>query len=226
MNSAAFAEWDCERRRRGGKSKSSWTPAAQAKSAKLLAKYTPAEQQAMVDASIAAGWQGLFPPKSKRDGKTFKEIDAENEEARMKTIREGFIKRHAPQPVIEGEVINAEVDAGAAAWKCYADAYRARYGVEPVRNGKTTSCLTTLVSRLPEEHLAGVIAWYLQHNGAVYVASKHCVELLLRDAEGLHTEWARGEHMTSRRAREMDSLQTTCDAVDAVLKKHPEWNRE
>lgn len=112
---------------------------------------------------------------------------------------------------------------GAAAWECYSAAYRARYGVEPVRNGKTNGCLKSLVSRLPADDLGGVIAWYIGHNGAVYVASKHCVELLLRDAEGLHTEWVRGEHMTSRRARELDSLQTSFDAVEAVMKKHPEW---
>jgi hypothetical protein len=62
LNSAAFAEWDCERRRRGGKSKSSWTDAAKLKAAKLLASESPEDQQAMVDASIAAGWQGLFRP--------------------------------------------------------------------------------------------------------------------------------------------------------------------
>jgi hypothetical protein len=65
LNNSAFAEWDCERRRRGGKSKASWSDEAKLKSAKLLAKYTLAEQQGMVDASIANGWQGLFPPRTK-----------------------------------------------------------------------------------------------------------------------------------------------------------------
>jgi len=121
--------------------------------------------------------------------------------------------------------IPAGKSAGAA-WEFYSAAYRARYGVEPVRNGKTNGCMKTLVSRLPAADLGGVVAWYVGHNAAVYVSSKHCVELLVRDAEGMHTEWARGEHMTSRRAREVDSLQTSFDAVAAVMKKHPEWGAE
>ncbi|MGH8646641.1 MAG: hypothetical protein ACREX4_20160, partial [Gammaproteobacteria bacterium] len=59
LNVTAFAEWDCERRRRGGKSKTDWTPAAVHKAAVLLAKHTPEEQQAMVDMAMANGWQGL-----------------------------------------------------------------------------------------------------------------------------------------------------------------------
>lgn len=99
LNESAFAEWDCERRRRGGKSKASWTPAAQAKSAKLLAQHTPAEQQAMIDASIAAGWQGLFPPKPNGSGR---------DDERMKKIREDFVKRHGGKAPIDGEVVRDE----------------------------------------------------------------------------------------------------------------------
>ena len=75
----AFAEWDCERRRRGGKSSKSWTPAAQEKCAELLAQHTPAEQQAIVDASIAAGWQGLF---SESKGNVAKESQSKAGSAR------------------------------------------------------------------------------------------------------------------------------------------------
>lgn len=107
LNQAAFAEWDCERRRRGGKSKASWSHTAKRKAANFLAQHAPAEQQGIVDASIQAGWQGLFAMKNGNGrAKTFKEIDAENEEARMKPIREGFIARHGPQAIIEGEVEN------------------------------------------------------------------------------------------------------------------------
>lgn len=114
---------------------------------------------------------------------------------------------------------------GAEAWEAYTTAYRDRYGVEPVRNAKTNACISRLASHLPAMDTADVIRWYLRHNDAVYVRAKHCVELLLRDAEGLHTEMARGEPMTSRRAREVDSLQTSVGAVEAVIKKHPEWSK-
>lgn len=113
---------------------------------------------------------------------------------------------------------------GVEAWDAYATAYRIRYGVEPVRNAKVNSCMSRLAAHLPAQDLGDTIRWYVRHNDATYVRAKHCVELLVRDAEGLHTEMARGEGMTSRRAREVDSAQTSLDAVEAVMRKHPEWD--
>lgn len=77
LNRAAFAEWDAERRGRPGKSKARWTTIAQTKAANLLAKHSEEEQQAMVDAAIGGGWDGLHSqtsathkqkPKHKDDG--------------------------------------------------------------------------------------------------------------------------------------------------------------
>jgi hypothetical protein len=97
LNKTAFAEWDCERRRRGGKSASTWTPKAQEKCGELMALYTPAQQQKMVDTAIAAGWAGLVPPKA--NGR---------DEANMRRIRANFVRRHGSRAPIEGEVVQNE----------------------------------------------------------------------------------------------------------------------
>lgn len=106
LNRVAFAEWDCERRRRGGKSKTSWTQQAQSKTAELLARYPVEEQQRAVDESISSGYAGLFPKSG--NGKTFKQIDRDEDEARMKAIRDGFVRRYGTKHAIDSEVVKRE----------------------------------------------------------------------------------------------------------------------
>ena len=49
--------------------------------------------------------------------------------------------------------------------------------------------------------------FYVRHNGALYGRAGHPVELLLRDAEKLRTEWATGRMVTDTEARETDRRQ-------------------
>lgn len=79
----------------------------------------------------------------------------------------------------------------AETWKAYSDAYYGRYNVEPVRNAKVNGMLAHLVSRLGGDS-PHVAAHYVRSNSRIYATSMHCVDLLLRDAEKLRTEWATG----------------------------------
>ena len=45
-----------------------------------------------------------------------------------------------------------------------------------------------------------VAAWYVRHNRRMYVEAKHPTDLLVRDAEGLRTEWATNRQVTSHEA--------------------------
>jgi len=49
-----------------------------------------------------------------------------------------------------------------------------------------------------------VAAFYLTHNKSFYVQARHPVTLLLRDAEGLRTEWATGVKATTGEARNVE----------------------
>ncbi len=109
--------------------------------------------------------------------------------------------------------------AGAQAWGTYATAYELRYGVPPVRNARVNAQLGQLVSRLGAEEARHVAAWYVGHNGALYVRTKHPVGLLLRDAEGLHTEWRRQQQVTETDARHMDRRQATANAFAPLLEE-------
>ena len=82
--------------------------------------------------------------------------------------------------------------AGSTVWDHYSQAYEARYKAAPVRNKKTNALCKQLVDRLGAEEAPQVAVFYLKHTGPLYVSSAHCLDLLVRDAEKLRTEWATG----------------------------------
>jgi hypothetical protein len=104
------------------------------------------------------------------------------------------------------------------AWESYSTAYEAKYRVKPVRNAKVNSQFAQLVKRLGAEDAPRVAAWYLSHAGALYVRSGHCVDLLLRDAEKLRTEWATGHRITETRARQEDRTATNVEGWSELLR--------
>lgn len=105
----------------------------------------------------------------------------------------------------------------AAAFEAYASAYLLRYGVDPRRNAKVNGQLAKLVNRIGAEEAPAVAAFYVQHNRALYVSSRHCTDLLLRDAEGLRTEWATGRRVTETEARHADRTQANGDVWGKLI---------
>lgn len=106
-------------------------------------------------------------------------------------------------------------------WAAYSNAYFRRYNVEPVRNAAVNSQLAKLVDRLGVTDAAAVAAYYLTHDRALYVAAKHSTALLLRDAEGLRTEWATGQHTTETKARNVDRNSTQRSVWDKIAADKP-----
>ena len=107
--------------------------------------------------------------------------------------------------------------ATGATWSSYSQAYQERYKVEPVRNAKTNAQIAQLVARLGADEAPGVVRSYLASRNGLYVASKHCTDLLLRDCEKLRTEWATGDVTHQRDARESDRLGSIVSMVDRVV---------
>lgn len=105
-------------------------------------------------------------------------------------------------------------------WAAYAQAYKERYQVEPVRNAKVNGQFAQLIARLGADESPGVARAYLSNRNGLYVASKHCVDLLLRDAEKLRTEWATG-NITHRgdadQADRLGSVGNQAARVTAIL---------
>jgi hypothetical protein len=118
------------------------------------------------------------------------------------------------QPPAARKLASPEIrPAGSLAWGAYASAYLDRYRTEPVRNAKVNGQFAQLAKRLPEDEIEHVVRWYVASNAALYVRSKHCVDLLLRDCEGLRTEWATGSRMTDTEARQIDQHDAGAEAA-------------
>jgi hypothetical protein len=81
------------------------------------------------------------------------------------------------------------------------------------------SQLSELVKRLGAKEAPLVASYYLSHGRSDYIRAKHPTSLLLRDAEGLRTEWATGRKVTDTLARQEDRRQANAQVWDAVIKK-------
>jgi uncharacterized protein YdaU (DUF1376 family) len=147
--------------------------------------------------------------KSETRGQKLEARSQKSDKRKTKKIPSGAVKEIAPAV------------HGIETWNRYMDAYVLRYGVMPVRNLHVNSQLLQLVKRLGSDDAPLVAGWYVQHNKPLYVANRHPTNLLLRDAEGLRTQWATGVKATTGEARNLelqDDAQAQVQRVEAMLK--------
>ncbi len=146
-----------------------------------------------------------FKPVKKIPGRRMNiRLYKEWQEACMRTARfsEGGVKGAEKRWATVRSTI--PVASGIATWTSYAQAYEARYHVQPVRNRTVNSHLKALVNRLGTDEAPQVAAFYLTHNKPFYVTARHPTNLLLKDAEGLRTEWATGIKATTGEAKQAE----------------------
>jgi uncharacterized protein YdaU (DUF1376 family) len=101
-------------------------------------------------------------------------------------------------------------------WEAYRVAYLRKYHTDPVRNKRTNSLLCQLVDRLGESEAPAVAAFYVQHNHPFYTASRHAVNLLVRDAEGLRTQWVTGVKATTLEAKSAEQRDSAVEQINRV----------
>lgn len=123
----------------------------------------------------------------------------------------------------DGQAVGPET---AATWEAYATAYKRVYGVEPVRNARVNAQILGFVKRVGAAESPAIAAFYLTHRRGLYVSSKHATDLLLRDAEGLRTEWATGRKVTDTAARQGDRTQALGDAFAPLIEAAEARDRE
>ena len=73
-------------------------------------------------------------------------------------------------------------------WAQYGSAYRARYGSDPLQDGKARRQVADLVRSLGAQAPA-IAAWYVGHGGRWYVEKGHDIGSLLADVGKLRTEF-------------------------------------
>jgi hypothetical protein len=99
--------------------------------------------------------------------------------------------------------------ACATTWKAYAVAYERRWGVAPLRSAKANSQILAFCKVVPQHEAPEVAAFFVASARGVYVAGKHDLNFLARDAAGLRTEWATGRQVMEAEARQGDRTAAT-----------------
>lgn len=116
-----------------------------------------------------------------------KELELDLEEEKNKKEKKNYnTSRGVRKPA---NPLNLEI------WKSYSDAFRQRYGHDPVRNASVNSKISQIAQRLGPEGVA-VVRFFVSHNDSFYLKQVHSIGLCLKDAEALHTQWKRGKAIT------------------------------
>jgi hypothetical protein len=102
-----------------------------------------------------------------------------------------------------------------ATFEAFAEAYRRRYGIAPVRNAAVNAQLCRLVDHLGSEAPA-VAAFYVTANDRLYITKRHPVNLLLNDATGLRTQWATGVRATPSEVRHAEMRDDAIEQIKRV----------
>lgn len=119
----------------------------------------------------------------------------------------------------ERKLAPTEPPKGSATWAAYAEAYRKRYGIEPVRNAKSNALCCQLVDRLGAEEAPKVAAFYVGHRKTTYTARRHTLDLLVCDAEALRTDWLTGQQSTVAAAVQGDRTQQNANAFGRLIER-------
>lgn len=104
---------------------------------------------------------------------------------------------------------------GSQLFETYSKAFFKRYGVNPVRNAKTNSLCKQLATRLGED-AHQVIEFYLIHNDQWFLKMQHDLGSLVSKAESMHSQWQRGQAVTSVQVRQFEKQSGNMDLLEKV----------
>ena len=140
--------------------------------------------------SSSSGTAGAAPAAGKRvDG------GAKKDTKKPAKKRAKKIPAPAASAPTDGAMDAAEValqEACRATWAAYSLAYEQRYKVKPVRNAPVNANVKALVKRLGYEEAPQVAEWYVANVHEPFVVNNsHGVGVLVNQAEGYRTQWAR-----------------------------------
>lgn len=125
--------------------------------------------------------------------------------------------RTKPEPSSPGVAEAPPVAPTAKTWEAYAEAYSRRYTATPVRNATVNGQLSQFVGRIGADEAPMVAAFFVGHQNGLYVSAMHPVNLMLRDAEKLRTEWATGRQTTRHQGALADRTQTNLNAFAPLI---------
>jgi hypothetical protein len=109
----------------------------------------------------------------------------------------------------------SEASEGSKIWDAYSKAFERRYQVTPVRNAKTNSQCSQLAKRLGKDAIP-VTQFYITHNDGWLVKTQHALGHLVMAAESYHTQWQRGQAVTSVHVRQFEKQSGNMELLEKV----------
>lgn len=89
-----------------------------------------------------------------------------------------------------------ESDQNKRIWESYYNAYRLRYGIDPIRNAAVNSQVSKLREKVGFDTAVALVKFYLTHNKSFYLQNTHTFGHCLSDAETLRTQFLRDQKIT------------------------------
>lgn len=100
--------------------------------------------------------------------------------------------------------------------EAYFNAYRSRYGIEPVSNATFNTQVSNLRKKLGLDDSIMVVQFYLKHQDGFYIKNTHSFGLCLRDAETLRTQALKGKSITQNDVRNFQKIQNVATVSKAI----------
>jgi len=101
-------------------------------------------------------------------------------------------------------VSTAFQDANRQTWEAYAQAYQRKMGQLPIRNAKTNSLIKQFVQRIGAQDAPHVMVFYVDHPNPLYISRLYQLEMAVKDAESLRTQWANNRPITQGDVMQFD----------------------
>ncbi|RYF52459.1 MAG: hypothetical protein EOO38_00170 [Cytophagaceae bacterium] len=83
-----------------------------------------------------------------------------------------------------------------SAWTAYSKSYQREFGAVPVRNAKVNALIKQFCKRLPLADAPQVLGFFVGHGNSYYAQRMYPLDLAVKDAESLHTQWLTGRTVT------------------------------
>jgi hypothetical protein len=115
--------------------------------------------------------------------------------------------------------VASEKTDGSYIWDAYAAAYEGRYKIAPKRNSKNNTHCKRIAELVGKEDGIKVASYYLTHNDSWYVKTTHALEYLAKNCEGLVTQMATGNRVTSSSAHQADKSQANQQVFENAFAK-------
>lgn len=109
------------------------------------------------------------------------------------------------------------------AWQAYLEAFRGKYGVDPIRNARVMGQVKQFIDRVGQADAPDVLRFYLQQHDRWTVQNGHTMGVALQQAEKLAAGYRGAKMMTEKEARRIDEKQTTANILEAYEARKDEY---